>query len=132
LGIVCVHADHGAHVVAPHAPPLGAVQDCISEVIACTHAPPMHAGVVVVRVCVPVGLQVASTRQVDHAPTVTDPHGSPSVVRMHGCVSSASTAAHAPAAQCDVVVTRVCAPVSVQGSANVHADQSPYVGAAHM
>jgi hypothetical protein len=125
LGIVCVQADQGAQVVAPHAAPLGAVQACISFVMPCTHVPPMHAGVVVVRVCMPVGLQVAPTRHVDHAPTVTEPHARPSVVRMHGCVSSVSIAAHTPPAQCEVVVTRVCTPVCVHGSENVHVDQSP-------
>lgn len=100
-GIVCVHEPHGAHDVAPHVEPVASatMHDWLSAATAMTHAPALHAGVVVVRVCVPVVAHVAPTMQADHALITTLPQGIVSVERMQACDSGVSVAAHAPAAQ---------------------------------
>ncbi len=135
FGIVCVHAPHAVHVVAPQVDPTTVpdVQAWLSLLDATTHAPPVQVGVVVVRVCVPISAHVAPTMQADQSEVMGMPQGIPSVARMHACDSAMSMAVQAPPRQCEVVAMRVCVPAWVQGSVpKSHADQSPKVPAAHM
>lgn len=128
-GIVCVQLPHAPHVVAPHAAPTTDVgmHACISVVDIVTHAPPVHAAVVLVRICVPVVAHAAPTMHTDQSPVVGVAQGVPSVLgRVHDCDSGASVATQVPPPQYDVVTMRPWLPTCVQGSLpKSHADQSP-------
>ena len=110
IGVVCPHAPHAEHAGIPHAWPsvLETVHTCVSVVIVIAHAPPMHVGVVTVRVCMPPLVLQPLDMHADHALIVTPPHDMLVVVRVHACDSGPVAVVQDPAWHVDVVTVRVC------------------------
>lgn len=110
IGVACVHALHAVHAGIPHAWPsvLETVHVEVSVVIVIVHAPPMHVGVVTVRVCMPPLVLQPLAMHGDHALIVTPPHDMLVVVRVHACDSGLVALMQEPAWHVDVVTVRVC------------------------
>jgi hypothetical protein len=118
-----VHPIGGVHA----RPPRLTVQDCVSvRMPAPLHVPPLHVGVVHVRLWLPVALQLDGSARMHtpNEPQVSAPHVRPSVGRVHGSVSTRMRVPHAPPMQTGTVTVRVrvlvASHVSEKGPQRLH------------
>ncbi|MFT5355606.1 MAG: hypothetical protein ACI9KE_002825 [Polyangiales bacterium] len=80
--------------------------------VAVPQLPPLHVGVITLRLCVPVVSQVLEKPpQLPQAPFVTLPHDAPLVVRLHERDSLVVTVSQLPLLQLGVMMLRLCVPV---------------------